>query len=171
MDGIAHQAWDEARRRYPPHMNIAAEVFVAPDTDSFRQLARQPGWMLASTQGNRIVTQPEAILQRNGGAGMVFLHEMLHVLVEADATKDTPLWLREGLVEVLAGTVAGQQKLVSVTEIEHGLQKPASWHESQVAHHAAAALVAGLVARYGIGAVRGWLTNGVPAGVLAAVAG
>ena len=28
---------------------------------------------------------------------------MLHVLVEAEATERAPLWLREGLVEVLAG--------------------------------------------------------------------
>ena len=40
-------------------------------------------------------------------ASATLLHEMLHVLVEAEASERTPLWLREGLVEVLAGETAG----------------------------------------------------------------
>src|ERR1019366_9957144 len=104
------------RKRFPPRHAIAPEIVFAPTTEIFRQLAAQPGWALASTRGNAIVLQPEAVLRAHGRiASAALLHEMLHVLVEAEAGEHAPLWLPEGLVEVLAGGRAGKGKTIRAT--------------------------------------------------------
>jgi hypothetical protein len=51
------------------------------------------------------------------------------------------------------------------SEIDSALAR-ANWlQESARAHAAAAARVQALIAGYGLSAVRGWLSSGVPAGV------
>jgi hypothetical protein len=93
-------------------------------------------------------------------------HEMLHILVEAEAGEHAPLWLREGLVEVLAGDAGTMSaNTMSTNAIDFALIHASSLQESERAHRAAAARVRALVARYGLSAVRGWLSSGVPAGV------
>lgn len=165
------QTWDEAQKRFPPRHAIAPEIVFAPTTEIFRQLTAQPGWALASTRGNAIVLQPEAVLRAHGrSASAALLHEMLHVLVEAEAGERAPLWLREGLVEVLAGESAGKGNTIAATTmpvnvIEGALAHANSFEESERAHRAAAERVRALIARYGLSAVRGWLSAGVPAGV------
>jgi len=144
----------------------------APSTELFRQLAAQPGWMLASTRGSTVILQPETILNAHTGeVRSVLLHEMLHVLVEQEASADAPLWLREGLVEVLAGethTDTGTRRNLAelrTAEIERSLRAPSSWSASKRAHQQAATEVQSLVDRYGMMSVRGWLSSSVPAGV------
>ena len=142
------------------------EITFAPTTEIFRQLTAQPGWALASTHGNTIILQPETVLQAyGGGASGVLLHEMLHVLVEAEAREQAPLWLREGLVEVLAGESSKEIRTMSATAIDDALRGTDSLQASQIAHHAAATRVQELISRYGASAVRGWLSSGIPAGV------
>jgi stage II sporulation protein D len=158
--------WVEAQRRFPPHHALTATLIVTPGTELFRQITGQPGWVLGDTRGNVVVLQPEAVLrakQRNEAATL--LHEMLHVAVEAECNARTPLWLREGLVEVLAGDAGYARGRMSTEEIEEELLHPSSLQASEMAHGAAAAKVHGLVARYGVSAVRGWLVAGLPAGV------
>ena len=162
------QTWTDAQRRFPPRRALAPEIVYAPTTEVFRQLTALPGWALAGTRGTTIVLQPEAILQANcRHASATLLHELLHVLVEAEATDRAPLWLREGLVEALAGESSSAAATLPASGIDAALQHAASLAESQRAHRAAAARVHALLERYGLSTVRGWLSTGVPAGVLA----
>jgi stage II sporulation protein D len=162
--GIARM-WGEAQKRFTPRRAATPELVFAPTTEVFRQMTGQPGWMLASTRDNVIVLQPEAELQAHGrNAEKTLLHEMLHVLVESEASERAPLWLREGLVEVLANEDGGAETQMSASEIEGMLHHADSQTESERAHRAAAATVRKMVARYGVGVVRSWLSAGVPAG-------
>jgi stage II sporulation protein D len=159
--------WSEAQRRFPPKQAVAPEIVYAPTTEVFRELTSQPGWALASTQGSTIVLQPEEVLHAHeADESGTLLHEILHVLVEAEAGDRAPLWLREGLVEVLAGEAGERTASMSASEIESALERADSREASERAHRAAAARVRGMVERYGISVVRGWLTSGVPAGVV-----
>ncbi len=154
------QAWSEAQSRFPPRKPLAPEIVFAPTTELFRQMMTQPGWALASTRGTTIVLQPEPLLH---GISATLLHELLHVLVEAEAGERAPLWLREGLVEVLAGEPAAPAPAMSIAEIESALVHADSRAASQGAHRAAAARVRAAIARYGASTVRGWLSSGPPA--------
>ena len=160
------RSWNEAERRFPPRSGMTAEIVFTPSTELFRQLTTQPGWALASTRGNRIVLQPASVLEAHGNHDYsTTLHEMLHVLIEAEASDRAPLWLREGLVEALAGDEGYSAQMHSSAEIDSALLHAESLRESQTAHLVAAARVRALLARYGLSAVRGWLTSGVPPGV------
>ncbi|WP_263359721.1 SpoIID/LytB domain-containing protein [Acidicapsa ligni] len=158
--------WGDAEKRFPPQQEIHPEIIFASTTEVFRQLTTQPGWALASTRGDTIVLQPEAILHARGRvASETLMHEMLHVLVESESNERTPLWLREGLVEVLAGEHFESAHTMSIDEIESALQHTDSLRASESAHLAAASRVHALLIRYGVSSVRGWLSSGVPAGV------
>jgi stage II sporulation protein D len=161
------RVWGDAQRRFAPRRAVTPEIVFAPTTEMFRELTSQPGWMMASTQGSMIVLQPEEVLRAHepDDSGTL-LHEMLHVLVEAEAGDRAPLWLREGLVEVLAGESVGRTGSMSVSEIESALERADSREASERAHRAAAERVRGMVDRYGMSAMRGWLVSGVPAGVM-----
>jgi stage II sporulation protein D len=164
------QTWGDAQRLFPPRRAIAPEVVFAPSTEVFRQLTTEPGWALASTRGGVIVLQPEEVLHAHGrDASITLLHEMLHVLVEAEATERSPLWLREGLVEVLADESAENanrpdRNTMAGYAIDSALLHADSLRESQRAHRAAAARVGAAIGRYGFPVVRDWLSTGVPAG-------
>jgi stage II sporulation protein D len=160
------RTWNDALQRFPPHKPTAPRIVLAPTTELFRQMTAQPGWALASTRGNTIVLQPKSVLVSHGlSSSATMLHEMLHVLVEDEASKRAPLWLREGMVEVLAGEADGSTSSLSINEIESALTFADSWAASERAHRAAAARVRSLIARYGVSTVRGWLSSGPPADV------
>jgi stage II sporulation protein D len=167
---VLEKTWTEAKSRLPPQRAITPEIVFAPTTEVFRQITSQPGWAMASTQGGTIVLQPDAVLfapRRNASATM--LHEMLHVLVEAESNERTPLWLREGLVEALTNEASSTTNVapanpISVGTIDSLLAQADSLRASEQAHRAATARVRSLIARYGLSAVRGWLSSGVPSG-------
>ena len=164
------ELWRTAVGRFPSRKSIVPEVTFAPSTELFRQLASEPGWTLASTRGSRIVLQPLAVLRRGGDDPQkALLHEMLHVLVEAEATERAPLWLREGLVEELAGEAGFPTAGISGEAIDAALLRADSLGASGRAHRAAGWRVHLLVGRYGISVVRGWLVSGVPESVEAGV--
>jgi hypothetical protein len=129
----------------------------------FRQTTAEPGWVLASTRGSAIFLQPAA-LQKS--AGSVLLHEFLHALIEQEAGDHAPLWLREGLVETLAGdrneTPASEPSSTLNAELAH----PTTPAASQRAHEVAARMAASLCTRYGLSGVRGFLHTGVPPNAL-----
>jgi stage II sporulation protein D len=161
-------AWSKAQQLFPRNSPIHPVVFSLPTTDLFRQLTSEPGWVLASTRGSNIYLQPTGIIRKSGTTQATLLHEFLHVLVEQEAAQSAPLWLREGLVAVLAGSnqhdsLAGPRMLPA--QIEVALAHPADQHASQRAHALAFAMVSELIQRYGLAAVRSWLQSGVPAGI------
>jgi stage II sporulation protein D len=135
-----------------------------PTVELFRQTTGEPGWTLASTRGNTVFLQPASVRQNNGGTGPVLLHEFLHVLVEQQAGGNAPLWLREGLVEILAGPQKEDSKLIDlpVNEVDKALAHPSDAAVSRHAHQVAANMTARLCARYGMSAVRDFLRYGVP---------
>ncbi len=158
-------AWIAAKARWGSPEAVHPVVTTAPDTELFRQLTNEPGWALAATSGERVTLQPIPIVKAHGSVETLMLHEFLHTLVEAESEFSTPLWLREGLVEVLAGEKSGSSSMTS-NQVEQALQRARSLTEAQQAHRAAAALVRKLVSKYGLQIVRGWLRGGVPAGIL-----
>jgi stage II sporulation protein D len=161
------KTWQEALRRFPSHKSLTPQITFALSTELFRQMTSQPGWALASTQGARIVMQPAAVLNRAGSdTGKVLLHEMLHVLVEAEASDRVPLWLREGMVEELSGEAAGSSETMPAEALDAALVNAASWSASERAHHVAGWRVHRLAEHYGMSTLRGWLVSGVPPGVV-----
>jgi len=151
-------SWHQAKTLFPLHTSITPEIVFTPSTELFRQMTSQPGWMLASTSRSRIVLNAKPLLNQK-----TLRHEMLHVLVESEASTKAPLWLREGLVEVLDGEPAGSAMSDATMEAE--LSHPTIRGKSEQAHRAAAAKVRTMVARYGMAQVRSWLVSGVPASV------
>jgi stage II sporulation protein D len=166
-------AWGKAEALYPPRGKVQPEVWEYPTTELFRQSTHEPGWMMASTQGARVFLQPEPLLQRSGREEETLLHEFLHVLVESEASAQSPLWLREGLVEALGDGVPEEHQagaVVNAGVLDVELARPASQAESQRAHAEAARLTRALIARYGIEQMRDWLRAGaVPEPVIKTV--
>lgn len=160
----AAAAWVDAQHRFPPRTPAHPTVRVFPDTEIFRESAREPGWVLADTRGTDIFTQPPHILANSGHARETLRHEFLHVLVEQEASSSAPLWLREGLVEALSEPEDRQppQFPVDFPAIDAALAHPASYQQSLWAHQQAGALARGLIAAYGLDQLRGWLASAVP---------
>ncbi|MBB5055620.1 stage II sporulation protein D [Granulicella aggregans] len=152
-------SWQQAKTMFVPRASVTPEIVFAPSAELFRQMTSQPGWMLASTSGSRIVINAKATpglkLQKT------LQHEMLHVLVESETSAKIPLWLREGLVEALGGQAGSN--MPSDSAIESELSRPTSREASEQAHRAAGARVQAMISRYGLAQVRSWLGSGVPA--------
>ena len=168
---VGNVAWEKAQSLFHPQTSVHPTVRVMPTTELYRQTTDEPGWMLASTRGTDVFLQPLAILRSRGGESDTLLHEFLHVLVEQEAAAQTPLWLREGLVEALADNpdrahVASLPQM-SIAAIEAALAHPADGTDSRRAHTAAAQFVERLINRHGLTVVRKWLQYGVPPTALA----
>jgi stage II sporulation protein D len=146
--------------------NAHPVVSVYPTTELFRQATNEPGWMLGTARGDTIALQPVNILKLHGGAETLLLHEFLHSMVESEATNAAPLWLREGLVEALAGEPGGPKNMTTA-QIDGALLRSGNRQEAELAHRAACELVRGLIAKDGLSTVRGWLRSGVPQGLVA----
>jgi stage II sporulation protein D len=162
----ANRAWTQANAVFPVGALFHPRVFALPTTELFRQTTGEPGWVLASSRGDEVYLQPSAILEKNGQSDKVLLHEFLHVLVEHEATSQTPLWLREGLVETLAeGEGHARHEAapnMPIAELEAALAHPVDSVVSQRAHSVAGQMASRLVKRYGLTAVKSWLRNGIP---------
>jgi stage II sporulation protein D len=159
-------AWAKAQSllgdpNHPTHPTVQE----LPTTELFRQTTGEPGWMLASTRGSSVFLQPAQVRRNNPGAGDLLLHEFLHVLVEQQAGEKAPLWLREGLVETLAGSGQSGPLNLPASEVDAALAHPADAAASRHAHQASARMAALLCARYGTPAVREFLRSGVPSNI------
>ncbi|MGB8539241.1 MAG: SpoIID/LytB domain-containing protein, partial [Acidobacteriaceae bacterium] len=153
--GEGNAAWARAQSLLPwPSGSPAPTIQELPTTELFRQTTGEPGWMLASTRGSRVFLQPATVRRRNGAAGTLLLHEFLHVLVEQQAGASAPLWLREGLVEVLAAPEKRWERVdLAAAEVDAALAHPSSAAASRQAHEAAAGMAALLCTRYGMPAM------------------
>jgi len=141
-------------------------VTVYPTTELFRQATNEPGWMLGVTRGAVIALQPLSIMNQHGGVEALLLHEFLHSMVEGEASDAAPLWLREGLVEALAGE-RGEISGKTAAQIDAVLERSGSQQQSDQAHRAACGLVRRLIAEHGLPVVRSWLRSRVPDSVIA----
>ena len=159
----------EARSGLRPTQSITIRAF--PSTRAFRDATLAPGWVAAFTEGNWIATQPLSTLAARKLLLSVLRHEFLHALVEAQAAANTPLWLREGLVEALDSESKreGPAPTLKLDQIDRALAHAATELQSEAAHRAAAWYAARLLARFGRDQVMGWLRTALPAGILASL--
>jgi stage II sporulation protein D len=193
------RALAEAQGRSGLSPGGAIAVRAYRSTPAFRDATLAPGWVAAFTEGDRIAVQPLRILAARKLLAGTLLHEFLHALVEERATSHTPLWLREGLVEVWSGDaprelgvpsschpergrrgdrVEGPASCISgetagnkltLERIDQKLAHAASAAESEAAHRAAGWYAQQLLDRFGREQVVGWLRSGVPQSALTAL--
>lgn len=138
------------------------ELRVYPDLDSFRNATGEPGWVAAHTAGRRIHLQPVATLQGRGALESTLSHELVHVLMDSQASPSLPIWFREGMagyLEKARGT--GVARMPSDSDLRQ-TSDPAL---ARRAYADATAMVANLVRRYGESAVFDWAKRGVPVDV------
>jgi len=163
------QALGEAATRSGLQPAAAITVRAFPSTPAFRNATLAPGWVGAFTEGNWIATQPLSTLSSRKMLRSILRHEFLHALVESEAAAGTPLWLREGLVEMWGGDAhsGGSPPTLKIDEIDGALDHAAGEPQSQSAHRAAGWYAQRLLERYGRGQVLEWLHTGLPASALA----
>lgn len=189
-DGFVLQSLDAGDAAYMPDLNRAraeasqrsglnaAQPFTVrafPSTPAFRDATLAPGWVAAFTEGGWIGTQPLHTLAARHLLADTIRHEFQHALVEHEASANTPLWLREGLVEVWSeengasqpGTARTPKPRLTPDAVNVALAHASSEAESASAHRAAAWYAAQLLARYGRAQVLEWLRSGLPAGIAA----
>jgi stage II sporulation protein D len=140
-------------------------------TPAFRDATLAPGWVAAFTEGDWIATQPLHTLASRKLLVPILRHEFLHALIESQAAANTPLWLREGLVEVWSGDAkpTAAPPALQLDQIDRALAHAATEAQSQAAHRAAAWYAARLLDRFGRAQVLAWLRSGLPASALAAL--
>jgi len=155
----------ESRSGLSPAGAITVRAYRS--TPAFRDATLAPGWVAAFTEGDCIAVQPLRILATRKLLAGTLRHEFLHALVEEQATANTPLWLREGLVEAWSGDTRRERKpLLTLEEIEQKLAHAISEAESEAAHRAAGWYAQQLLNRFGRELVIGWLRSGVPQSAL-----
>ena len=168
----------ESHSGLTPRAAIAVRAYRS--TPAFRNATLAPGWVAAFTEGDMIAVQPLRILSARKLLAGSLRHEFLHALVEEQATAQTPLWLREGLVEAWA--TALQRELgapsfrvfsdervgnaMTPELIDQKLAHAATEAESEAAHRAAGWYAQQLLDRFGRAQVLEWLRDGVPQSVL-----
>jgi hypothetical protein len=135
-----------------------------PSPTAFRDATLAPGWVAAFTEGNFIASQPLAILSARKQLRKTLRHEFLHAIVESVAARSTPLWLHEGLVELLSRDEASSdvEPTMTLDDLNLLLKTAATERESATAHKEAAAYAARLMERYGRKQVENWVRNGLP---------
>ncbi|HEX5703120.1 MAG TPA: SpoIID/LytB domain-containing protein [Pyrinomonadaceae bacterium] len=107
------------------------DIRVNDSTGTFTGRTGQPPWAAAATKGNRIETQPLAILKRRGVLPTTLKHEMAHVIINVISRDRAPRWLEEGFAIYLAGEGAmfsryQRRGLLTGEELEKRLQRPST---------------------------------------------
>jgi stage II sporulation protein D len=161
----------EASERSGLNRSAPVTVRAFASTSAFREQTQAPGWIAGFTEGGWVGTQPLRTLAARRLLQVTMRHEFLHALVEIEAGPNTPLWLREGLVEAWSepGSGTSAAPALKIEAIDAALAHASSETESEAAHRAAAWYAARLLDRYGRARVLGWLRSGVPAGVVTAI--
>lgn len=160
---VAQKVLDTLQSELGWKLDFKIQLRVFPTLEAYRNATGQPGWIAAYTRGHIISLQPLAILKEKSILESTLRHEFTHLLVEARARADTPLWFREGLVLYLADP--GQNvRPVTMTEreMEAALASSSNQELVQQAYAAARTRVAQLVQQNGRDTVLLWLSNGLP---------
>jgi stage II sporulation protein D len=161
------RAMTEAENRSGITHHAAIAVRSYRSTPAFRDATLAPGWVAAFTEGDEIAIQPLHILAARKLLGGTLRHELLHALVEEQATAQTPLWLREGLVEAWSGDARrGPRPTLTPELVSQKLTHATSEADSEAAHLAAGWYAQQLLDRFGRAQVMNWLRVGVPSSAL-----
>ncbi|HTW80083.1 MAG TPA: SpoIID/LytB domain-containing protein [Terracidiphilus sp.] len=167
----------EATQRSGLNVSSPITVRAFASTDAYRAATLAEGWVAAFTEGDWIGTQPLRVLASRDLLADTMRHEFLHALVESQAGPRTPLWLREGLVEVwseadaaVEGAIARKPApLLMPDAVDSALAHASTETESEQAHRASEWYAAELLARYGRNQVIDWLHSGVPTRAVASL--
>ncbi|MGA9070270.1 MAG: SpoIID/LytB domain-containing protein [Terracidiphilus sp.] len=144
-----------------PGAEIAVKAYRS--TPAFRAATLAPGWVAGFTEGDLIALQPLRVLEARKLLASVARHEFLHALVEEQASAQTPLWLREGLVEAWSGErLRGAKPTFTLEAVNEKLAHASGEADSESAHQAAGWYAQQLLDRYGRAQVLDWLRAGLP---------
>jgi hypothetical protein len=99
------------------------------------------------------------VLRTHDALERVLRHELIHVLMEAQAAAGLPVWFREGLVGYLEH--AGWNAAADFPA-DSALRQTGDAAQARRAYAEAVSAVAGLVRRYGEGTVLAWVKSGLP---------
>ena len=116
--------------------------------------------MAANTFGNVVRLQPISKLQLAGSLDSTLRHEFLHMLIEANAAPNAPLWLREGLAIYLANPQAVRPASVDVNVMERQMHSLRTGEEMRAAYRACGAAVADAVEKNSLDSVLSWVRTG-----------
>jgi stage II sporulation protein D len=166
--GDLNRARKEASERSGLNGSVPITVRAFSSTTAFRDATLAPGWVAAFTEGNWIATQPLHTLATRNLLNGTLLHEFLHALVETNASSNTPLWLREGLVETWSKPESKTiTPALAIEAVDEMLSHAKTESNSEAAHRAAGYYAAQLLKRYGRSQVLAWLYSGLPSDALA----
>ena len=154
--------WSESQTRL--HAAMRPAIYVYPSVEMFRNSTGEPGWVAASTRGNKIRMQPAKVL--GARAEHVLRHEFVHLLLEANTASQTPLWFREGLAMLLSGDAPTSAPRLAPQRMEKILDRRVNDKAMQAAYASSLGTVARLEQQYGRSELLGWLSGGIPSGVL-----
>ncbi len=165
--GEVKTAYGEAQTRAGGLLTNSGQLRITlrayPSPAAFRDATLAPGWVAAFTEGNFVASQPLAILSARKQLRRTLRHEFLHAMVESVAAPSTPLWLREGLVELFSRDGASEDEpSMELGDLDHLLAGAATERDSTTAHREAAAYAARLIRRYGRKQVENWVRTGLP---------
>ncbi|HEX7961992.1 MAG TPA: SpoIID/LytB domain-containing protein [Terriglobales bacterium] len=142
---------------FQPHLQ------VFPSVDAYRNSTGQPGWVAATTRGRTVRLQPLEVLKDKSSLESTLQHEFFHLVIEAHARSDTPLWFREGLALYFSDPRAACASTVWNEDVtEAALRRPQNQDSVKRAYTAARCHVASLIEQYGKETVLNWLTDGLP---------
>jgi hypothetical protein len=111
--------------------------------------------------------QPIKELRRRSILESTLQHELFHLLIEARASANTPLWFREGLVLYLSDSELPAAAYVPMTieQIEQILKHGDTQKNTRLAYASAHRIMSDLIAQHGKQEVLSWLSSGLPAGI------
>jgi SpoIID/LytB domain protein len=103
-------------------------------TGDFVGRTGQPWWAAAATKGNRIETQPLALLKRRGVLTTTLRHELAHAIIDNISRDRAPRWLEEGFAIYLAGEGSMfsnyvKRGAITIEELERRLEHPRTQQE------------------------------------------
>jgi len=153
----AERALRFAKERTGWEINVRPQIKVFPTIAIYRDATGEPGWVAASTMGSMVRLQPISTLQRTHALDSTLRHEFLHMLIESQSGRKTPLWLREGLAIYLSNPEGVKPAKVDVDALERQLHSLRSEQEMRAAYRSCAAAVADAVAKNGLSAVLAWV--------------
>jgi stage II sporulation protein D len=154
-DRLLRSVAQRTHRPIPPNV----ELRVYPDLDTFRNATGEPGWVAAHTSGSRIDIQPAAVLRSRGALDSTLAHELTHVVLEAGANAELPVWFREGIAGYFTNTPSSSTPSHA---LDSDLRQTNDAAQARAAYNSARKRVADLVNRYGETVVLSWVTAGLP---------
>jgi stage II sporulation protein D len=134
-------------------------IKVYPTIAVYRDATGEPGWVAASTRGEIIRLQPITTLQSTHVLDQTLRHEFLHLLIEAQAQRDAPLWLREGLVIYLSNPDLVKPAQINAALLEKRMHSSGNESEMRLAYRESASAVAEAIRKNGLQTVVSWLTK------------